>query len=168
MLTAALFCIGMATRMPALFLNGYYALHGVLAAPFYAALLAWYINRYDAVWSFACAAGAYGAILGAMQPIMAAGAVVPMAFALLAYRLLADSPSNRRAAICAFIFGACAYPSVAGVGILTGSYAPSPSQLPQMALLGLIAILLAGLGTILILPSSDRAVTLKRRLDRDE
>lgn len=147
-LFAALFAIGLATRFPALQFPHLYALHGILAAPFFSALALWHFNREGSVWSLFAAVAALAAVLGCMSPVMGLGFLLLAALLLAADALLRSCRPARRRLGCAVAFGALDYPCALAVGLLLGSYAFSLESLPTILVLGALAAALSLLGAL--------------------
>lgn len=146
LLFAAFFLIGLVTRLPAMHFSSYYALHGVFAAPFYAALIAWYSTKQHRFWPVAVASSAYGCVLGSMQPIMGIGALVPLALASATLVFLRNSTNDLIATLPAIIFGASAYPATITAGMTFSSTVTSADILLQFIAFSAIALGLAILG----------------------
>lgn len=145
-LFAALFAIGLATRMPAWQFPQLYALHGVLAAPFCAALAAWHLSRGGSVLSLAAATALLALVLGMMSAAMGLGFAAVAVLTLVAWALLGALPAGHRRLITAVVFGALDYPCALVVGVLLGSYRPGAEAAPMIALLLVLAVALSLLG----------------------
>ncbi|MGV8084291.1 MAG: hypothetical protein AB2L09_11760 [Coriobacteriia bacterium] len=149
-LLAALLAIGLITRFPALQFPYLYALHGVLAAPFFAALAMWHFTHRGGVGLLAIATLGMAAILGAMSAIMGLSFLLLAVCLVVSYALLKRLVPSTRNLVCAITFGALQYPCALVVGILSGSYLPSGDSVPVILLLVLISVGLAMLGGLLL------------------
>lgn len=159
LLFAMLFLIGFATRFPALILAHIYALHGVLAAPFFAAVAFWHFRRGGTVPELFAATLALAAVLGAMNLVMG------LSFLLLALCLLAVSAFLLRVlpqkwlAASSVLFGALDYPCALAAGVALGSYAFSGETWVFVVVLLVLALALACLAVLLF----DLIVNARRR-----
>lgn len=142
-LFAALFLIGLATRMPAWMFPQFYALHGVLASPFCAALALWHLRRGGSVGQLALATGLLAAVLGAMSLAMGLGFAAVALVTLGAGAALGGMPRDRRAFAVAVIFGAVDYPCAVAVGVALGTYGASVESLPVIGVLLFLSLALA-------------------------
>ena len=145
-LFAVLFVIGLVTRMPAWQFPQIYALHGVLAAPFCAALASWHFARGGSVFQLAAATALLALVLGMMSAAMGLGFVAVAAFTLVVWALLSRCAEEVRRLATATAFGALYYPCALGAGLAMGAYrASSDAVLPIMLLLALsVALSLVG------------------------
>lgn len=149
-LFAALFAIGLATRMPAWQFPQIYALHGVLAAPFCAALAAWHFSRGGTALSLAAATALLALVLGMMSAAMGLGFATVAVLTLVAWALLGALPTEHRRLIAAVVFGALDYPCALVVGLLLGSYRPGAEAVPMIMLLLVLAVALSLLGAFAV------------------
>lgn len=149
-LFGALFAIGLATRFPAWQFPQFYALHGVLAAPFFAALARWHFDRGGGVWPLFAASAALAVVLGMMSPVMGLSFLLLALCLLAAHRLLGRAAPDRRDLLCAVAFGALDYPCALVAGMALGSYAFSFDSLVSIALLVVLAIGLSLFGALLM------------------
>lgn len=156
LLFALLFAIGLVTRAPAWQFPHIYALHGVLAAPFCAALAQWHFRRRGSVPQLSVATLLLAALLGAMSPAMGLGFAAVAALTALAWPLLGRLSAGGRRLACAVIFGALDYPCALAVGLALGMYAPSPDALPLIAVLVLLSAALAFFGALVTAALLDR------------
>lgn len=141
-LFAALFAIGLVTRMPAWQFPQIYALHGVMAAPFCAALASWHFSRGGSVFQLAAATALLALVLGMMSAAMGLGFAAVAALTLVAWAFLGRCAEGARRLATATVFGALCYPCALGVGLAMGSYrASSDAVLPIVLLLALSAAL---------------------------
>lgn len=156
LLFAALIAVGLATRFPALQLPQLYALHGVLAAPFFSAIALLHFERGGGVGSLLAATLAVAGVLGAMSAVMG------LSFVLLAVGLLGVRGLTRvfvcaqRDAVCATVFGALDYPCALGAGIVLGSYGFASESVLTMLLLVALATGLSLLGALLVMRGEPR------------
>ena len=145
-LFVALFAIGVATRFPALQFSGIYALHGVFAAPFFAALAMVHFDRDGGVGPLLVATLCLAALLGAMSPVMGGG------FALSALALVASwfatgrCVQRRQTFASAVAYGAFGYFGALLFGILFGSYLFDATVIAQIVACSILATALAVLG----------------------
>lgn len=152
-LVIAFFTIGLLTRMPALGFREFYALHGLLAAPFYSFLIAVYLRWAKAPIPLFVASCIYGCCLGAMQIVMGASVFIATFAAIIAVLIVRDRGSDIKAIVGACVYGSLAYPATLAAGFLFGSYSMSLSmgsaiQIAILALLGLaLALITALLGS---------------------
>ena len=120
-----LFLIGLITRMPAITLPQFYALHGLLAAPFCAALAQWHFQHKGCVWQLALATGVFALVLGMMSPVMGCGFATVAVITLVVGLVVQPKLSQARKLAVSVTFGALNYPCALVVGILFGiDYAP--------------------------------------------
>ena len=146
LLFAALFAAAFLTRLPAVYLAGAYALHGVLAAPFFGAIAAVNVRKGGAGWEFAAALAALAFVLGAMSPVMGLGfAVVAVAYAL-AWRALKAFAASARVTVCGAVVGLACYIAPVCIGAACGSYLVSAGSALQLLLLAASATASGALG----------------------
>ncbi|MCI9261103.1 hypothetical protein [uncultured Adlercreutzia sp.] len=153
-LFAALFLIGLVTRMPAWMFPQYYALHGVLASPFCAALALWHFRRGGTVGQLVLATVLLAAVLGAMSAAMGLG-FAAVALVMLVAGLLRGGMGSRRAFALAVLFGAVDYPCAVMVGVALGTYGASAASVPVVTVLLILSIALAFFGACLVPSSQD-------------
>lgn len=149
-LFAALFAIGLVTRMPAWQFPQLYALHGVLAAPFCAALAAWHFSRGGTALSLAAATALLALVLGMMSAAMGLGFAAVAALTLAEWGTLGAMRAGHRRLITAVAFGALDYPCALAVGLLLGSYRPGAEAVPAIVLLLVLAVALSLLGALAV------------------
>lgn len=149
-LFAALFAIGLATRMPAWQFPQIYALHGVLAAPFCAALAAWHFSRGGTALSLAAATALLALVLGMMSAAMGLGFAAVAVLTLAVWGVLDAVSAGSRRLVTAVAFGALDYPCALAVGLLLGSYRPGAEAVPTIALLLVLAVALSLLGAFAV------------------
>ena len=116
-----LLSVGLITRAPAWAFPSVYALHGVLASPFFAALAFWHFRRNGTLVQFEVAVLLLAAFLGVMSLIMGLSFLVLAVITGLIYAALVKIPKMRRNTITAVCFGALDYPITLVVGIISGS-----------------------------------------------
>lgn len=145
-LLVALLAIGLITRFPALQFPQLYALHGVLTAPFFAALAMWHFTHRGGVGLLAIATLGMAAILGAMNAVMGLSFLLLAVCLAVSYALTTGLESSTRNLVCAITFGALVYPCTLVVGVLSGWYRFSVDSLPVILLLVLISVGLAVFG----------------------
>lgn len=155
-LFVALFAIGFATRMPAWQFPHIYALHGVLAAPFCAALAAWHLVRGGSVVQLVAATALLAVVLGMMSPAMGLSFVLVAALTLAVRACLRSVPAAMRSVAVAAVFGALDYPCALAVGLALGSYGPSAEALPMIALLLALSVALSLFGAFVAASLADR------------
>ena len=148
-LFVALFAIGFATRMPAWQFPHIYALHGVLAAPFCAALAAWHLVR-------GAATALLAVVLGMMSPAMGLSFALVAALTLAVRACVRSVPAAMRSVAVAAVFGALDYPCALAVGLALGSYGPSAEALPMIALLLALSVALSLFGAFVAASLADR------------
>lgn len=149
-LFAVLFAIGLITRLPAWQFPQFYALHGVLAAPFFSALALWHFNRQGSIIQLFIGVLAMAAVLGAMSAVMGLSFLLLAVCTLAAYGVLGLVAPERRNFACAVLFGALDYPCALVVGILLGSYAFSYDALLVMVILLIVSIALSLFAALLM------------------
>lgn len=149
-LFAALFAIGLVTRMPAWQFPQVYALHGVLAAPFCGALALWHFSRGGTALQLACATGILALVLGMMSLAMGLGFAVVAVLTLAAWAMLGRAPENLRRQGTAVLFGALDYPCALGVGLALGSFRTSVEGVPLIALLLVLSAALSLFGVFAV------------------
>lgn len=118
----ALFAIGLLTRLPALSFIDFYALHAVLAAPFYALLLTTFtytLKRYLPVF---LASLLYACCLGAMHIAMGLSVLFSAIVALVVLLILRNANNELRSFGVGLAFGAASYPATLIAGSLLGSH----------------------------------------------
>jgi|GEM_PF-4685863 len=150
-LTVAFFSIGLLTRIPALYFSEIYALHALLASPFYAILVGCYLETYKKIYPVAAAIVIYGAYLGSMHFIMALGAIAPLLFTLGVYFLLLNSDFEKRVFFAATIYASLGYPITVLSGLSFGNYhlAWSSEQIIFLILYCIVSISLGVIGALL-------------------
>lgn len=147
-LFVALCVIGVGTRFPALQFSGIYALHGVFAAPFFAALAMVHFDRDGGIGPLLVATLCLAALLGAMSPVMGGG------FALSALALTASwfvagrRAQGQRTFASAVVYGAFGCFGALLFGILFGSYLFDATVIVQIIACSVLAIALAVLGAV--------------------
>lgn len=146
----ALIGIGLVTRLPAWQFPQLYALHGVLAAPFFSALALWHFNRKGNVWQLFIAVLGLAAFLGVMNAVMGLSFLLLALCLLVAYGLVRKVDPGRRGFMCAVVFGALNYPCALVVGVALGSYAFSVASVPTILLLVVLAVALSLFGALLV------------------
>lgn len=154
-LFVALLVIGLATRYPAWQFPHLYALHGVLAAPFFSALALWHFNRNGHIGALLAASGALALFLGAMNPVMGLSFVLLALCVLVAYALLTNIgggtiTTSGKNLVCAIAFGALDYPCALATGVALGSYAFSFESLPMIVLLCALSIALSVFAVLIV------------------
>lgn len=155
-LFATLFIIGLVTRMPAWQFPQVYALHGVLAAPFCAALAAWHFSRGGTALQLACATVLLALVLGAMSLAMGLGFAAVAVLTLAVWAALGRASGSTRRGATAVAFGALDYPCALGVGIALGSYGPSVEAVPFIAVLLALSVALSVFGAMAASVLADR------------
>lgn len=155
-LFALLLVIGLVTRFPAWQFPHLFALHGVLAAPFFSALAMWHFNRKGSVWTLFMAVLLLAVFLGIMSLVMGLGFLFLASLLLVVYALPGKGDVSRRHVGCAVAFGALEYPCALVAGIAFGSYAPSFESLPTIGVLTLLALALALLGALPLAKTKQR------------
>ena len=155
-LFATLFIIGLVTRMPAWQFPQVYALHGVLAAPFCAALAAWHFSRGGTALQLACATVLLALVLGAMSLAMGLGFAAVAVLTLAVWAALGRASGSTRRGATAVAFGALDYPCALGVGIALGSYGPSVEAVPLIAVLLALSVALSVFGAMAASVLADR------------
>lgn len=149
LLFAALFVIGLVTRMPARAFPALYALHGVLAAPFCAALAQWWFRRGGGAGPLLVGVCLLSVVLGVMSLAMGLGFALVCLVTLAAWLLLARAGAGTRRFVTAVVLGAADYPCAVVAGALLGSYGFSMESVPVMVILLLLSVALAVLGAAL-------------------
>lgn len=155
-LFVALFVIGFATRMPAWQFPYLYALHGVLAAPFCAALAAWHLVRGGSAVQLVAATGLLALVLGMMSPTMGLSFALVAVLTLVVWACLRSVAAASRSVAVAVVFGALDYPCALAVGLALGSYGPSAEALPMIALLLALSVALSLFGAFVAASLADR------------
>lgn len=150
MLFVALFVIGLVTRAPAWMFPQYYALHGVLAAPFCAALALWHLRRGGSVYELVAATALLALVLGMMSPAMGLGFAAVAVVTLAVWAALGRCSEGTRRFATAVVFGAVDYPCAVVVGVALGTYGPSVESLLAIVVLLILSIALAVLGASLV------------------
>lgn len=143
LLFALLLLVGFATRFPALAFPQFYALHGVLAAPFFSAIAYWHFGRKGTALELFAAVLALAAVLGAMSVVMGLSFLV-LALCLLAACALSSSLRfERQLPVRATLFGLLDYPCALASGVALGSYAFSGEAWVIVGLLLVLSLALA-------------------------
>lgn len=156
LLFAALMAVGLATRFPALQFPQLYALHGVLAAPFFSAIAVLHFERGGGVGSLLAATLAVAGVLGVMSAVMGLSFVL-LSVGLLGVRGLTRVVGPARwDAVCATAFGALDYPCALVAGAALGSYAFGLEAVSTMLLLAALAAGLSLLGVLLAMRGEPR------------
>lgn len=146
LLFVALFLAAFLTRLPAIYFASIYALHGVLAAPFFAAIATLNVRKGGVGWEFVAALAVLAAVLGAMSPVMGLGfAIVAIVYAG-AWFGFAGISMSKRAVTCGALLGLACYAAPVCLGIAFGSYMVTGGSAPQIALLALVSIALGAGG----------------------
>lgn len=120
-LVVILFSIGLLTRFPAKAFHQYFALHAVLAAPFYALTVKTYLEGFKRYFPLAVASGVYALILGSLQLIMGVSTFLPALLGGLLYVLLKGEPAKKRAVWSAFVYAVSCYPITLMASVFLGS-----------------------------------------------
>ena len=145
-----LFAIGMATRMPAMRLGINYGLHAVLAAFFYAAVVAMFELKTGRCLYVALGSLLVSVVLGMMSPVMAVAGALPalayfVAFCVMNGGLALDGARDvRSAVVCGTVFATFAYVGTIVGGIVFSGYKLAVNDLPFLLLtigLGLLGSL---------------------------
>lgn len=144
-----LLLIGLVTRMPALAFPQFYALHGVLAAPFCAALAQWHFQHNGGVGELAAATGILALVLGVMSPVMGFGFGAVAVLALLVGLLAKVRSSASRRLAVSLVYGALQYPCALVCGVLFGSYFPSAESAVTITILLGLSCALSLLGALI-------------------
>lgn len=113
--------IALLTRIPALAMGQFYGLHAVLASPFDAFFIVWFMQRYGSFYPLAIGALLLGAGLSLMQPVMGFGLIVPAvitAIGAFALERMTIAPSWR-AFFAALKFAGLLYPCTLIAGIIS-------------------------------------------------
>lgn len=156
-LFSALLAIGLVTRFPAWQFPHLYALHGVLAAPFFSALALWHFNRDGTVAQLVVATLAMAVSLNVMSEVMGLSFLFLATSTLVVCMALRNVAPERKRFVCAVAFGMFDYPCALLAGILVGSYVFSFGVLPTMALLFAVALTLSLFASLLMTkPKSER------------
>ncbi len=150
LLLIVLFVVGFATRFPALQFPQFYALHGVLSAPFFSAVALWHFNRSGGVWELFAATLALAAVLGIMSAVMGLSFLLLTLCLLMAYGLTMKLRRETRSFVCSVAFGALDYACALVAGVALGSYAFSSEVFLNIALLVLLSASLAFLAALLL------------------
>ena len=158
-LLVALLAIGVITRFPALQFPQLYALHGVLTAPFFAAMAMWHFTHRGGVGLLVIATLGMAAILGAMTVVMGLSFLLLAVCLAASYALMTGLEPSTRNLVCAITFGALVYPCALVVGILSRWYLISVDSLPVILLLVLVSVGLAAFGSLLLVKRQPRRCT---------
>ena len=146
----ALFIAAFITRIPAINFPYIYALHGVLAAPFFSAVAIINLKKANPFWEYAVSVLLLAGALGSMSMVMGLSfvlvAFIYMLFCLISFVVI--SKTNHLLSGC--IIGLFCYLSAVLVGVIFGSFAISFSNLPQVLLLTISSGLLGLLGAKLV------------------
>lgn len=117
-----LVAIGLATRPFAQAMPSYYAVHAVLAAPFYAFAMTLSIRRHVPVWALFLAACIFGLFMGVMTPVMGVSVMLPAFFSLFAWAMVRHAAIDRVAVVCGAVFGGTCYLATVIAGAVFGSF----------------------------------------------
>lgn len=148
-LFALLLLIGFMTRFPALAFPQFYALHGVLAAPFFSAVAYWHFKRGGKPLELFAAVLALAAVLGAMSVVMGLGFLL-LALCLLAACAFSSSlRADAQLLVRATLFGVLDYPCALVSGVALGSYAFSGEAWVTIGLLLALSLALAFFAALL-------------------
>lgn len=143
LLFVGLLAIGLVTRAPAWMFPQYYALHGVLAAPFCSALALWHLRRGGSVYELIAATALLALVLGMMSPAMGLGFAAVAVVTLVVWAALGRCTEKTRCFATAVVFGASDYPCAVVVGVALGTYGPSVESLLVIVVLLILSIALA-------------------------
>lgn len=115
--------IALITRFPARALSQFYGLHAVLAAPFDAFFIVWFMQRYRDWSALALGILVLGVGLSYMAHTMGIGILVPLVItAILVFALSrAQSGNDKLSLIAAIAYGSLLYPCTLVGGILSHS-----------------------------------------------
>lgn len=141
----ALLSLGLLTREPAKSFD-IYALHAILAAPFYAFVCAVTLKYLKSVVPFVCGASLYGIVLGSLQMVMGISVLIPLAFSVAGYFLARYLMQEKRILMTSLVFSGLVYPVTVLAGVLTGSYFIAWSSFSTVLQLVLFALLATALG----------------------
>lgn len=145
-----LFLIGLLTRMPARAFPQLYALHGVLAAPFCAALAQWHFQHNGSVKELAIATALLALVLGAMSPVMGVGFAAVAVILLIVGIIAKARRSEFSELLVSTVFGAFNYPCALMCGILFGSYLPSLESAVTIVVMFGLSCMLSLFGAFLL------------------
>lgn len=150
LLFVVLLAIGLLTRFPAWQFPHLYALHGVLAAPFFSALALWHFEREGSVWQVLVAILGLAALLGVMNVVMGLSFLLLALCLFVTYGIMYKADPRKRTLVCAVAFGALDYPCTLAVGIALGSYSFSAEAVLTILLLAVLAVGLSLFGALLV------------------
>ncbi len=147
-LFAILFLIGFTMRIPAIWLSGFYGMHGVLSAPFFGALAMWHYRHDGAGWQLVAATLLLAALLGMMSPVMGV-TFASMAVIAGVVRSVVGGRGHGDL-VSAAVFGAVSYPCTLAAGIALGSYFPTSSSVLTIVVMAVLGIALSVFGALLV------------------
>lgn len=134
--------VGLVTRPPALAFPQFYGLHGVLSAPFFAAVAAWYLKRFDSVGPVFAGVALLAVLLSLMSPIMGMGFALVALVPTIAYVVLKATGFTSYGFVAAVAFGALCHPAAVLAGAVSGTYlVAGESLLVQLVMLALSVVL---------------------------
>lgn len=149
--------IGLATRPVAQAMTSYYAVHAVLASPFYAFAMTLFVRRQVPVWALFLASCAFGLVMSVMTPVMGASVIAPALCSLVVWAVMRRSSLERIAVACGAVFGGTCYLATVIAGTMLGSFAPAGgSRLMEALIMSLLGAALAILGSLVASAIADR------------
>lgn len=151
LLFVTLFAIALITRMPAMYFANIYALHGVLSAALFAAVLAFCFTRHIAAWQYCVAVVVLAGILGLMSPVMGLSFLIVAVFVLLVSAALIGLDLSAKALTCGVVVGLACYLAPVIAGVIFGSFVFAGGAVLQVVLLALVSGLLGAAGAMVAL-----------------
>lgn len=145
----SLAAIGLATRPFAQAMTSFYAVHAVMAAPFYALVVTLFMRWRVPMWSLCLASCVFGLAMGIMSPIMGASIMVPAFCSLLVWLVMRHADLEQRAAMCGAVFGGTCYMATVAAGAALGGFGfADGSRLLEASIMAVLGVALAILGSL--------------------
>lgn len=142
--------IGLLARVPAHLVTQVFAFHGVLVAPFYAAVVYWHLTRQGTMTELVIATALLAVFLGMMSPVMGMSFALVAVFAAVVDGLLRSVSHDRRVFWDASVFGALVFPCTVASGLLTGAYVETSTTIVSDVLFTALSFGLAVLGAVVM------------------